>query len=192
MKLVQKLALIGLCSIAPAYLQAQDPSSSSGQNEAQSGQMQMHEHGMMHSQVTAQVPTDLNRATKLVGTDIVNQQNQKLGTIRDLVVDPKSQRVAYAWVEKSSESGNTGKYVAVPLNLFTPSTDQKNLVLNADKNRFDSAQGYARNQMPNMAIPASQISFWHSITEAAGAQPGMDQNYEPQGAQRSSNPEGRQ
>ncbi len=137
--------------------------------------MQMMHQGMMH-QISAEAPTDLNRASKLIGTDVVNAQNQKLGTVRDLVIDPKSQRVAYAWVEKSDETGNTGKYVAVPISVFTPTSDQKNLTLNADKARFSSAHGYARNQFPNMALSPSQISFWQSISEAAGAQPGQEQS----------------
>lgn len=182
---VKGIALAGFCTVAPSLFAAEDqgsaqtdpnqPSSEAGQGMQQGMQQGMH---MMH-QISAQVPTDSNRASKLIGMDVVNQQNQKLGTVRDLVVDPKSQRVAYAWVEKSDETGNTGKYVAIPINVFTPSTDQKNLTLNADKARFSSAHGYAQNQMPNMALPPSQISFWHSISEAAGAQPGQSEQQQP-------------
>lgn len=180
--LFQKIALVGLCSIAPAYLYAADDQTSS--SSGQSSQTGMHEHGMMHQhQVSAQAPTDANRASKIVGMEVVNQQNKKLGTVKDLVIDPQSQRVAYAWVKKSDETGNTGKYVAVPLNVFHPTSDQKYLVLNADKQRFDSAQGYADNQFPNMALPPSQISFWQSITEAAGAQSGSQ--WQQQGSQES-------
>ena len=124
---------------------------------------------------TQTIRIDQIRASKLIGTEVVNHENQKLGTLRDLVVDSKSQRVAYAWIEKSDETGSTGKYVAVPLNFISQSTDQRILVLNADKSRFSSAHGYAKNQMPNMALSNSQLSFWQSIVEPSGAQPGSDQ-----------------
>ena len=168
MKVLQKVAVIGLCALAPAYVFAQESS-----EESMGAHQGMMHHGMMEHAITPQAPTELNRASKIIGTEVVNEQNQKLGSVKDLVVDPQSQRVAYAWVEKSDETGNTGKYVAVPLNLFKPSTNQKDLVLNADKARFSSAQGYAKNQLPNMAMSNTQLSFWENITEPSGAQPGM-------------------
>ena len=170
MKVLQKIAVIGLCALAPACVFAQDSS-----EQSQAAHQGMMHHGMMEHAIAPQTPTELNRASKIIGTEVVNQQNQKLGSVKDLVVDPQSQRVAYAWIEKSDETSNTGKYVAVPLNLLKPSSDQKDLVLNADKSRFSSAQGYAKNQLPNMAMSNTQLSFWESITEPAGAQPGMEQ-----------------
>ena len=162
---IKGLALAGICLVAPGLMMAQNQPSMG--TEKQSG---MHQKWMSH-QVSDQAPTELNRASKIIGSDIYNQSNTKLGVVRDLIVDPKSQRVAYAWVEKSDEAGNTGKYLAVPIHLLTPTTDQKNFSLTVDKDRFDSVQGFAKNQMPNMALTPSQLSFWRTISEAAGAQP---------------------
>jgi sporulation protein YlmC with PRC-barrel domain len=119
---------------------------------------------------SAEMPTDINKASKLIGMDVKNPQNQKLGTIRDVVIDFKSQRVAYAWLEKADEEGNTGKYLAVPINVLQPSTDLKDLVLNADKNKIATAQGFAKNQLPPLQLPSNQTAFWQSIQEASGAQ----------------------
>lgn len=163
--MIKGLVLLGFC-VAPGLLLAQEQTGT-GKEEQQGSSM----HQRMSHQISSQTPTDLNRTTKIVGTDVMNQTNTKLGVVRDIVVDPKSQRVAYAWVEKSTETGNTGKYLAVPINLLTPSTDQKILTLNIDKERFDSAQGFAKHQMPNMAMTPNQMSFWRSISEASGAQP---------------------
>ena len=157
--IISGLALTGFCLITPSVVSAEDQTGG-----PHPGTM-WHQH-----EVSAQVPTEGNRASKIIGMDIVNAQDQKLGVVRDLAIDPKSQRVAYAWVEKSDETADTGKYVAVPINYLTPSVDQKNFVLNADKSRFDSARGYAKNQMPNMALDRNQVAFWQSIVEAAGAQ----------------------
>ena len=172
--IIKGIVLAGLCLAVPAYLSAAEEQSGS-QAGSQQGETHMHHEGMHQgtNQVSAQNPTDLNRASKLIGMELVNQQNKKLGTIRDLIVDPKSQRVAYAWVEKSAETGNTGKYLAVPINVFSPSSQDKHLILNADKAQFDSAKGYAKNQMPNMALPHSQTAFWENFSEAAGAQSGQ-------------------
>ena len=170
--MVKSVVLAGLCFGVPNCLLAQNQ-----QSGTENQPSIPHQAGsMMNQEISAQEPTDANRATKIIGMNVLNQGNQKLGTVRDLVVDPKTQRVAYAWVEKSSETANTGEYVAVPINLFTPTKNMKSLVLNADKARFDSAKGYEKNQMPNMSITPNQMAFWQSITEAAGAQPEQQEN----------------
>ena len=120
MKSMIKGLLAGLCFAAPGLLLAQ---SETGGQQPQTGASEeqgsaMHQRWMSH-QISSQTPTELNRASKIIGADVVSQTNTKLGVVRDLIVDPKSQRVAYAWVEKSDETANTGKYLAVPVHLLT-------------------------------------------------------------------------
>lgn len=116
-------------------------------------------------------PHAINRTSKILGMSILNPGNEKLGTVRDLAVDFKSQQVAYAWIEKKDATGESSKYVAVPLELLSPSKNQRHLILNVEKSQFDNAQGYAANQLPNMALAPGYMAYWRTITEAAGAQP---------------------
>jgi sporulation protein YlmC with PRC-barrel domain len=192
-RLITGMTLAGLCLALTSVLLAQDagssqqtssqstqPSSTQPSTSTQqqpSGEWQqggMGGMGGMHA-MTPQTPTDVNKGSKIIGMNVRNGQDQKLGSISDLIIDWPSQRVAYAVLEKSNEQGNTGKYIAIPINLFRPTSDMKNLVLNVDKNKVDNARGFAKNQLPTYPLPRSEIAYWHSISEPAGAQPSSQQ-----------------
>ena len=117
------------------------------------------------------VPHNINKATKILGMTLRNQDREKLGVVRDLIIDTKSQRVAYAWVERSGSSAPSDRFVAVPFDLMQSRQNQRSLVLSVDKTTFDTAKGYAVSQLPNMALPRSEVAFWRTISETAGAQP---------------------
>ena len=172
--IITALALAGLLA-APIIIMADDQSSQQGQQQQSQIGSQIQRTGEAISQAAGteaqQPPTELNKASKLIGTKVVNQSDEKLGTVKDVIIENKSQRVSYLWVKKTKEEGNTGKYVAIPCNVFAPSSDQKNLVLNTDKQKFESAQGYEDTQMPSLAQVQNQSSFWQSISEPSGAQP---------------------
>lgn len=180
---------VGLCLALPQILSAQDQSTgqsagqSSGQSQSDLGTQVKEGAGAAVSEATSAMhgmrhttPTDINKASKIIGMDVRNQSDEKLGTIQELVIDFQSQRVGYAVLEKADEQGDTGKYLAVPLNVLTPSSNQRNLTLNADKSKISSAQGFAKNQYPAMPLSGQQLSFWRSISEAAGASPGQQQS----------------
>ena len=160
MKSMVKGILAGLFFVAPGLLLADGDR---GTNE------NFFQKWKSHHQISSEKPTAANCASKLMGMSVVNQDNDKLGTVRDIILDPTSQRVAYAWVEKASESGSSGQYLSVPVYLLGHSADQKYLTLNIDKEKFAGAQGYARDNMPGMELSESQLDFWHSIQEPAGA-----------------------
>jgi len=158
--IITGIALAGLCLAMPKFAAADDQSTGA----------KIQQPAGATTEIRAEAPTDINKTSKLIGMHVRNQKDQKLGTIRDIAVDYPSQRVAYAVVEKTDEAADTGKYVAIPLNVFTPASDMKSLVLNADKTKFDTAKGFAKNQWPSLALPSSEIAFWQSIAEPSGAQ----------------------
>jgi hypothetical protein len=43
-----------------------------------------------------------------------------------------------------------GKMLAVPLTALTPSSDQKHLILNADKSKVETAMGFDSNNWPSV------------------------------------------
>ena len=93
-------------------------------------------------------PCPINKASHLMGTTVKNQHGEKLGKIKDVVLNFDSGEVAYVVVAKSGAKKGTGKYVALPLSAFTPSTDAKYLVLDSDKDRIRNAQGFAAKDWP--------------------------------------------
>jgi len=92
------------------------------------------EHEIKDQTKTAdRAPAKFNKASGIVGMTVRNQMDERLGTIKDVVFDLKSERVAYAVI-------STGllrqKNLAVPLSAFTASADNKYLILCAEKSKF--------------------------------------------------------
>ena len=88
-----------------------------------------------------------HRASGLIGMNVRNEKDERLGEIKDLVFDLQSERVAY--VVMGTGTILQGKLLAVPLSAFTPSEDRKHLVLRADKAKVEAAAGFDRNNWPD-------------------------------------------
>ncbi len=88
------------------------------------------------------------RASKLIGTDVRNTQNENLGEIKDLVVDVNSGRVHYAVLSFGGFLGVGDKLFAYPVSVFTPATDGDKLLLNVDKAKLKAAPGFESKRYP--------------------------------------------
>ncbi|MDB6067948.1 MAG: photosystem reaction center subunit [Pedosphaera sp.] len=123
--------------------------------------------GAIPPSTPVQTPTSVNKASKLIGMKVKNQNNQTLGKIKDVIIDPQSGRVDYVVMKKAGRTHGTGKEIAVPLTAFTPSPDRSHLVLNADKSQVQNARGFSKNNLPAMDNPVYGA-------QPAGAQPAAD------------------
>jgi sporulation protein YlmC with PRC-barrel domain len=104
-------------------------------------------------------PAKVNKATGLIGMDVRNQSDEKLGSIKDLVVDLQSGKVAYAVLDGGGVLKD--KLFAVPLNAFMASADQKHLILNADKTKMEAARGFDKDSWPSATNPSwGAETFW--------------------------------
>jgi len=114
--------------------------------------------------------TKANKASGLVGMDVRNPQNEKLGDIKDLVVDLPSGRIAYAVMSVGGFLGVGDKYIAVPPNELHLAADGRGLILNADKARLQSAPGFAKNNWPDINNPSwrTHSSYWQPGGTALG------------------------
>lgn len=89
------------------------------------------------------------RASKLIGTQVRNPQDENLGKIDDLVVDVNNERVAYAVLAFGGALGMGDKLFAYPMSVFRPTADGKELVLNLDKDKLRQAPGFERKNWPD-------------------------------------------
>lgn len=112
----------------------------------------------------------VNKASGLLGMDVRNAQNEKLGEIKDLVVDLHSGKIAYAVLSVGGFLGIGDKYVAVPPSAFSAAPDQDRLVLNADKAKIQNAPSFAKTSWPDLNSPAwtTESSYWLSDGTAQG------------------------
>ena len=91
------------------------------------------------------------KATDLKGKNVTNSENENLGEIKDIVVDPNSGRILYAVLEFGGFLGMGEKLFAVPFQSLQSSGDNKAFILNVEKDRLKSAPGFDKSQWPNFA-----------------------------------------
>jgi sporulation protein YlmC with PRC-barrel domain len=84
------------------------------------------------------LPTQM-RASKMIGANVYDRQNEKLGTVQDLVLD-KDGRVAAVVVSVGSVVGVGGKNVAVRMSDIK--ADNNRLTLDKTKQQLDKAANY--------------------------------------------------
>jgi sporulation protein YlmC with PRC-barrel domain len=124
-------------------------------------------------------PTKFNKTSSIVGMDVRNQNDERLGHIKDLVIDWKTEQVSYAVISTGNKMllDIKEKLLAVPLTALTVSSDQKHLVLNADKAKVDAAMGFAADNWPSVSNPSwGAEPFWQKDADkpaATGESPPM-------------------
>lgn len=130
MRLMAGAAVAALMALsAPAVNAAEQPRNSANQqgvtatNPAGSDQI---------------LPTQM-RASKMIGANVYDRQNEKLGTVQDLVLD-KDGRVAAVVVSVGSVVGVGGKNVAVRMSDIK--ADNNRLTLDKTKQQLDQAANY--------------------------------------------------
>ena len=78
--------------------------------------------GWRQLQIAAAKPvTSMNtsfRSDELVGTDVRSPQNEALGSVEDIVMSPKSDKIAYLVIARGGIFGIDEKYVPVPWEAF--------------------------------------------------------------------------
>ncbi len=89
------------------------------------------------------------KATDLIGRTVKNPENQDLGKVEDLAIDPDRGRIAYAVLSFGGFLGVGDKFFAIPWSSFEPRTDV--LVLNVAKDKLKTAQGFDKSHWPDMA-----------------------------------------
>jgi sporulation protein YlmC with PRC-barrel domain len=106
---------------------------------AQSGSVRDSNLGMTNPTGTM-IRSNQFRASKMIGSDVYDIQNQNIGSVKDLIID-KDGRVAAAVVAVGGGFlDSNGKNVAVP--LVDIKSDNNRLTLNMTKDQLKQAQNY--------------------------------------------------
>ena len=98
------------------------------------------------------------KASNLIGCAVTNPKNERLGEIRDIVIDNRNQRVAYAVVAFGEALGSGDKYFALPWRLLEiaqrSSDDTPRVTLGCDIEKLKAAPGFNEDSWPDMANPS--------------------------------------
>jgi len=95
----------------------------------------------------------------ILGAKVINAQREDLGTIEDIVLDIRNNRVAYAILSFGGFLGLGDRHFALPWEALSFDLSQKVAVLDIDKDRLRNAPGFEKDNWPDMANTAwgSQI-----------------------------------
>jgi sporulation protein YlmC with PRC-barrel domain len=96
----------------------------------------------MHEIATAQPVTSTTvsiRSDELLGTDVRDQKDEALGSFDDLVMSPRTGKIAYLVISRGGIFGIGEKYVPIPWDDFKITQNANLLVLDATKAGMDGA-----------------------------------------------------
>ncbi|GEM_PF-3537350 len=95
----------------------------------------------------------MRRASNLIGMEVRNEKSEKLGEIKDIVIELESGRAAYAILSVGGFLGIGEKLIAVPTMVLTQ-TDRGELLLHADREKLLGAPSFDTNHWPDLSNPA--------------------------------------
>ena len=111
-------------------------------------------------------------ANTLLGEDVYNNKDEKLGDIKEFMLDMNTGDVAYAVLSFGGLLGMGEKLFAVPWQALKLDTVNKRFVLNKEKDELKNAPGFDKDDWPDMADQtwASGIeSFYGAGSGSSGA-----------------------
>jgi sporulation protein YlmC with PRC-barrel domain len=114
-------------------------------------------------------------ADTLIGDSVVNGQVEKLGDIKEIMLDMRSGQVAYAVLSFGGFLGIGEKLFAVPWQALQLDTVNKRFVLAIDKARLQSAPGFDPDAWPDMSDVgwSNQIHAFYGTDPSMGGSPGV-------------------
>ncbi len=91
------------------------------------------------------------KASSIIGTGIANAKGESLGSVKEVVLDPRSGKVAYVVVAFGGFLTMGEKLFAIPFSAFDYNVTKKEYMLDVPKERLEAAPGFDSNNWPSMA-----------------------------------------
>jgi len=93
------------------------------------------------------------RASELIGKSVENAQGQKIGKIKDMVIDLNSQKVHYTVLSFDPSFVSPDKLISFPVTAFKLDPTKDKLVLDIDKQKLVEMPGFASTNWPDINDP---------------------------------------
>ncbi len=100
---------------------------------------------------------ELMGADTLIGDHVHNMKNEHLGEIKEIMIDMRSGKIAYAVMSSGGVLSIGEKLFAVPWEALKLDTENKQFRLDIDKERIENAPGFDTDHWPDMAS-----AQWHN------------------------------
>lgn len=90
-------------------------------------------------------------ASTLASDDVYNLKGEKLGSIKEIMLDIQNGRVSYAVMSFGGFLSLGEKLFAVPWGALKVDTENKRFLFDVDEDRLKNAPGFDKDHWPNMA-----------------------------------------
>ncbi|MHB8523660.1 MAG: PRC-barrel domain-containing protein [Limisphaerales bacterium] len=106
--------------------------------------------------------SQVQKASKLMGTSVKNLQGEKLGKVENLLVDLPSGRIVALIVSSGGFLGMGDELSAVPPTALRFTPDRDTLQLDASKEMLGNAPHFKANQWPDFAQPSYAVGVYRA------------------------------
>ena len=104
--------------------------------------------GVNDSGLKANTPVKYLTASSIVGDKIYNNTEEKLGEIKDLMMNVHDGKIEYVIIEFGGFLGIGEKYFAVPYRALSLDTDRHAYILNQKREVLENAPGFDKDHWP--------------------------------------------
>src|ERR1700689_2486900 len=80
----------------------------------------------------------------ILGAKVINASREDMGTIEDVILDARNNRVAYAILSFGGFLGLGDRHFAIPWEALSIDLSQRVAVLDIDKDRLSNAPGFEK------------------------------------------------
>ncbi|HEY1172187.1 MAG TPA: PRC-barrel domain-containing protein [Verrucomicrobiae bacterium] len=99
------------------------------------------------------------RATDIMGMEVRNLADEKLGKVEDLIVNIGAGKTSYVILSSGGVFGLGDQLIVVPAQRFNYREHDKKLILDADKDLLKGAPGYDKHRLPDWSDEAWNIKL---------------------------------
>ncbi|MFM0736205.1 PRC-barrel domain-containing protein [Paraburkholderia xenovorans] len=110
---------------------------------------------------------DVMAAATLDGNKVISSDGEDIGKIKDIMLDVRSGRIAYAVLSSGGFLGIGDKLLAIPWHALTLDTQEKRFALAMTAERVKNAPGFDKDHWPSMADP----TWATSVHQYYGSEP---------------------
>lgn len=120
--------------------------------------------GKNHTGVNANWPVKFLTATSIIGDDVLDEKDEKIGVIKDVMLDIRRGIIEYVVVECSGFLGFNDRLFALPFSVLKIKQSKKAFYIEDGSDLLKKAPGFNKEHWPetNSHNYAQSEGFWDS------------------------------
>jgi len=117
--------------------------------------------GVNNGPLLPNLPLKHLTASSIIGDKVHNKQGERMGDIKDIMIDINTGQIVYYVIEFGGFLGIGIKYFAIPFRLLQVDTEKKQYVLDTPREVLEKAPGFNLDHWPETNIHLEEIhGYW--------------------------------